>query len=150
MAGPLTKEEREQFLAGSHIGVLSVANTDGRPPHTVPLWYGYEPGGNVTFFTGTFGHKSKKIPLIQQAGVVSLCVQQESLPYKYVTVEGTVVQTDKPPAAEQMLKIVRRYLPEDYAKGFVDEQISFPNSELVMFTVRPDHWLSFDYSEDSG
>jgi nitroimidazol reductase NimA-like FMN-containing flavoprotein (pyridoxamine 5'-phosphate oxidase superfamily) len=150
MAGPLTKEEREQFLAESHIGVLSVVNTDGRPPHTVPLWYGYEPGGNVTFFTSTFGRKAKKAQLIQQAGVVSLCVQQESIPYRYVTVEATVVQIDKPPTAEQMLPIAWRYMPEDYAKGFVDEQINFPNSELILFTVRPDRWLSFDYSEDSG
>ena len=43
--GPLSKEEREAFLAEPRIGVVSVAGDDGRPPLAVPIWYGYDPGG---------------------------------------------------------------------------------------------------------
>src|SRR5215210_3923077 len=102
MPRQMTEDEREEFLAAPHIGVLSVAAGDGRPPHTTPVWYGYEPGGSITFFTGTQGRRSRKTGLIEAAGVLSLSVQQQEFPYKYVTVEGTVVASEQPPTAEQM------------------------------------------------
>ena len=144
----MTEQERKQFLAQPHIGVLSVASDDDRPPLTVPLWYGYEPGGNLTFFTGTQGLKARKTGLIRIAGVLSLTVQREQFPYKYVTVEGTVVGEDRPPSTEQMLAVARRYLPEEQARGFVEAELGLPSNELVLFTVRPDRWLSFDFSEE--
>ena len=115
MPGPLTESEREEFLAAPHIAVLSVASDDARPPLTVPIWYAYQPGGNITFFTGTMGRQARKTRLLRQAGVVSLCVQRAEFPYRYVTVEGIVVQIDQPPSAEQALAIARRYLPEEQA-----------------------------------
>ena len=48
----MTEKERQEFLAEPRIGVLSVAAGDHRPPHTTPVWYGYEVGGSITFFTG--------------------------------------------------------------------------------------------------
>ncbi|MDP9370892.1 MAG: pyridoxamine 5'-phosphate oxidase family protein [Chloroflexota bacterium] len=146
----MTEQERQAFLAEPHVGVLSVASDTGRPPLTIPIWYGYRPGGTLSFFTGTQGRKARKTGLIQKAGVVSLCVQREDFPYKYVTVEGTVVQTDRPPSAEQMLAIVQRYLPEDQARGFVEAELAHPGTELVLFTIRPDRWLAADFSEGAG
>ncbi|MDQ3251807.1 MAG: pyridoxamine 5'-phosphate oxidase family protein [Actinomycetota bacterium] len=145
----LTEKERQEFLAEPHIAVLSVAAGDDRPPHVTPVWYAYAPGGNLTFFTGTQGRKSRKAGLIEKAGVLSLSVQREEFPYKYVTVEGTVVGSDGPPSAEQMLAIVCRYLPEDAAQeGFVEAEIGHPGAGPVLFTIRPDRWLTFDFAED--
>ena len=149
MPGPMTEQEREAFLAAPHVGVLSVASDDARPPLTVPIWYGYEPGGTITCFTGTFGNKARKTRLIEQAGVLSLCVQREEPPYQYVTVEGTVVQQDQPPSAARMLAIARRYLPEEHAQGFVQGALADPGDTLVLFTIRPDRWLTFDFSDDA-
>jgi hypothetical protein len=146
----LTKEAREAFLAEPHIAVISVAGEDDRPPLTVPTWYAYEPGGNVTFFTGTQGRTARKMALIEKAGVVSLLVQQEQFPYKYVSVEGSVVRVDRPPSADQMLAIVRRYLPEEQAQGFVGAELANPGPGLVLFTVRPDRWLTADFSGVAG
>jgi uncharacterized protein len=143
----MNEQEREAFLAEIHVAVLSVASGGDRPPLTVPVWYGYEPGGNVTFFTGTQGRKARKTALIDRAGVVSLCVQREEFPYKYVTVEGTVVEADCPPSEEQMLAIVRRYLPEAQACGFVRGELARASGELVLFTVRPDRWLTADFGK---
>jgi hypothetical protein len=117
---------------------------------TSPVWYHYQQGGNVTFFTGTQGQKSRKAELIERAGVVSLCVQQETFPYKYVTIEGTVVLIDRPPTAEQALAIVRRYLPEEQARGFVAAELDHPSGEFVLFSVHPDHWHSLDFSDLPG
>ena len=143
----MTEQERQEFLAEPHVGVLSVASDDERPPLTVPLWYGYQPGGNLSFFTGTQGRKARKTGLIDKAGALSLCVQHEEFPYKHVTVEGTVVGTDRPPSADQMLAIVRRYLPEEAAQGFVQAELEHPESELVLFTIQPDRWLTADFAE---
>jgi nitroimidazol reductase NimA-like FMN-containing flavoprotein (pyridoxamine 5'-phosphate oxidase superfamily) len=150
MPGQLTEQERQEFLAEPHVGVLSVADGGDRPPHTTPVWYAYRPGGDLTFFTGTQGRKSRKAGLIRRAGVLSLTVQREEFPYRYVTVEGTVVGVDRPPSAEQVLAIARRYLPEEAAQGFVKAELEHPTAEFVLFTIRPDRWLSFDFGDEPG
>ena len=151
MPGPMTEGERQEFLAGRHVGVVCVARGDGRPPHSTPVWYAYEPGGNISFFTGTQGRRSRKAELVREAGALSFLVQHEEFPYRYVTVEGTVVGEDRQPSGEQELAIVRRYLPEEQARWFVDSELRRPSSEFVLFTVRPDRWLSFDFSDgDEG
>jgi uncharacterized protein len=150
MTRRMTEQERHEFLAEPRVGVLSVASDDDRPPLTVPLWYGYEPSGDLTFFTGTQGRKARKTGLIERAGVLSLTVQREEFPYKYVTVEGTVIGADRPPSTEKMLAIARRYLPEEAARAFVEAELGRPESELVLFTVRPDRWLTADFSDVAG
>jgi uncharacterized protein len=74
---------------------------------------------------------------MQKAGVLTMCVQHEDFPYKYVSVEGTVVQADQP-------------LPEELAQRFVGAELSNPESQLVLYTIRPDRWLSTDFSDDMG
>ena len=147
---PMTERERQEFLTGPHVAVLSIARDGGRAPHATPVWYAYEPGGDVTFFTGTQGRQSRKAELIGKAGAVSLTVQQEEFPYRYVTVEGTVVSEDRPPSAEQALAVARRYLPEEHAQGFVEAELGHPAPEFVLFTVRPDRWLTFDFAAEAG
>jgi len=146
MPGPLTEQERQAFLAEPRVGVLSVASDDNRPPLTIPIWYAYQPGGDLTFFTGTQGRNARKTRLIQKAGVLSFSVQHPEPPYRYVTIEGTVVKIDRPPTAEQMLAIVRRYIPEEASQGFVNAELQNPGPTLVLFTVHPDRWLTFDFS----
>jgi hypothetical protein len=46
----MSEHERQEFLAGVHVGVISIERADG-PPLTVPIWYGYEPGGLVWIIT---------------------------------------------------------------------------------------------------
>jgi hypothetical protein len=148
MATTLTATEREQFLAQPHVGVLSVAGDDGRPPLTVPVWYAYQPGENLTFFTGTQGRVARKTRLLERTGALSFCVQQAQYPYKYVTAECTVVRADRAPAIEQVLAIVTRYLPDDTARAFADAEITNPAGTFTLFTARPDRWLSFDFADD--
>jgi hypothetical protein len=150
MPRKLSERECEEFLAEPRPATVSVEADDGRPPLTVPVWFGYEPGGNLSFFTGTGGRPARKIDLIDRSGMVSMCVQYPEWPYKYVTVEGTVVGADRPPSSEQMLAVVGRYMPEDAAQGFVAEELGRPDSHLVLYTVRPDRWISFDFAEDAA
>jgi nitroimidazol reductase NimA-like FMN-containing flavoprotein (pyridoxamine 5'-phosphate oxidase superfamily) len=58
----MTREEREQFLGGVHVGVLSVALVDGGGPLAVPVWYSYQPGGTVNVITGGSTRKAAANP----------------------------------------------------------------------------------------
>lgn len=146
----MTQAEREAFLAEHHVGVLSVARDDGRPPLTVPIWYGYEPGGSITFFTGTEGRPAQKTALIERTGMISFSVQHPLPPYKYVTVEGSVIAVDRPPSAEQVLAIVRRYLPDEMAHGFTQVELGRNSPSFTHFTIRPDRWLTSDFGKVAG
>ena len=143
---PMTQHDWEVFLAEPRIGVLSVASDDGRPPLAVPVWHHYEPGGELTFFTGTQGRTARKTRLIEKAGVVSFTVQKSEPPYKNATIEGRLVEVERPPSPEQMLAIVRRYLPEEMAQGFVDGEMANPGRTLVLFRIQPEKWLTADFS----
>ena len=144
----MSEQERQRFLAGPRVAVSSIPRGGDRPPHTTPVWYAYEPGGNVTFFTGTQGRKSRKADLVRKAKTLSLTVQREEFPYAYVTVEGTVVGEDRPPSVERALAVAGRYMPEEQARGFVEAEIGHPAGEFALFTVRPDRWLTFDFADE--
>ena len=38
----MSRAEREEFLAGVHVGVLSVAVAERSGPLAVPVWYSYQ------------------------------------------------------------------------------------------------------------
>jgi PPOX class probable F420-dependent enzyme len=132
--------KREEFLAALHVGVLSVAAENGRPPASVPIWYDYTPGGNILVNTGV---KSRKTKLIERAGVVSLVVQREEPPYQYVVVEGTVVDTASPAPLDVREAIAIRYLGEEGGRAFVAGMADQPG---ILFTIRPDRWITADFS----
>ncbi len=136
-----SETESQEFLADKHIAVLSVA-ADGRPPASVPIWYHYTPGGNIRIGTGA---ASRKARLIEKTGAVTLVVQREETPYQYVVVEGTVVETRRPAPAEVQEAIAIRYLGEEGGRAFIR---SMEGVEEVMFTIRPDRWLSADFTGD--
>ncbi|MBV8348030.1 MAG: pyridoxamine 5'-phosphate oxidase family protein [Mycolicibacterium sp.] len=142
MPKDFTEAQRQEFLAGKHIAVLSVAAADGRPPASVPIWYDYTPGGNIRINTGAARRKAK---LIERAGAVTLVVQREELPYQYVVVEGTVVDTTTPSPLEVREAIAIRYLGETGGREFAR---ALDGQQSVLFTIRPDRWFTADYAAD--
>jgi uncharacterized protein len=139
---PFTEAERQEFLAAKHVGVLSVDAADGRPPASVPIWYDYTPGGDIRFNTGPGTRKAR---LIERAGALTLVVQREEPPYQYVVVEGTVVENTSPAPLEVREAIAIRYLGEEGGRQFVQ---SMEGQDSVLFTVRPDRWLTADFSDE--
>ena len=55
----MTQAECEAFLAELHVAIISVAD-EGRGPLTVPIWYNYEPGGEIKLWTGGDARKVKR------------------------------------------------------------------------------------------
>lgn len=143
----MSKQAREEFLAATHIAVLSVAGDQGRPPMSAPTFYGYTPGGDITVFTATQRRTPLKLRHIRERGVVTLVVQREEPPYAYVTVEGSVLDIVSPPAESQMLAILERYMPTEHAHGFTRSELDDPETKLTLITIRPDRWLTSDTSQ---
>src|SRR6516165_4578140 len=48
----MSAAERDEFLAGVHVGVLSAAIGTAGQTLAVPVWYSYQPGGLLTVLTG--------------------------------------------------------------------------------------------------
>ena len=42
----------------------------------------------------------------------------------------------------------QEFLAEEQAQWFVDSELRQPSSEFVLFTIQPDRWLSFDFSDE--
>lgn len=143
MASPLrmSKEEREAFLSDVHIGVLAVSNPAGAPLVT-PVWYAYEPGGDVRIVIGKNGVKGRAVVNGQR---ISLCVQTETPPYKYVTIEGPIVRG--PVDFQRDLEDVAvRYLGEKMGRAYAaggKENVD----ENVLLRLTPDTWRTVDYSK---
>ncbi|MFE1798453.1 MULTISPECIES: pyridoxamine 5'-phosphate oxidase family protein [unclassified Streptomyces] len=135
----LTREEREKFLAEPHIAALAVDAGAGRAPLTVPIWYQYEPGGDVWILTGL---NSRKNELISAAGRFSLMVDRVEPTIRYVSLEGPVVAST-PATREQLHEVSARYLPADKVDGYVDFSWK-EHGEMVVIRMRPDRWLSSD------
>ena len=54
----MSAAEREEFLAGVHVGVLSAAIGTAGQTLAVPVWYSYQPGGLLTVLTGRRSRKA--------------------------------------------------------------------------------------------
>lgn len=135
----LTRSEREQFLAEPHVAALSVNAGEGRAPLSVPIWYQYEPGGDVWILTGLGSRKQR---LIEAAGRFSLLVDTVEPGLKYVSVEGPVLDTT-PATIELLREISARYLPAEKVEPYVD--FAWKNyGEQVIIRLRPERWVSSD------
>jgi PPOX class probable F420-dependent enzyme len=137
----MTREEREAFLAGVHIGVLAV-DGNGGAPLVAPIWYSYEPGGDVVISTDTTSSKSE---LLRRAGKATLCVQTESAPYQYVVVEGAVTLADGVDPAWRR-NLARKYLGDELGDMYYE---STKDHETTSVTVRltPERWRTTDYNK---
>ncbi len=135
----MTQEEKETFLAGVHVGVLSLPRADGGAPLTAPLWYDYEPGGALWFIVG---RDSRKAALLSEGGRVSLCAQQEAPPYKYVSVEGVV--TSIATSRGEIEPMAIRYLGEEMGKRYAEGS---DDAQNVTVRMQPDRWLAVDYGK---
>jgi len=139
----MSAADREEFLADVHVGVLTVAADQAGRTLAVPVWYSYQPGGPLTVLTG---HRSRKAGAIRAAGRFGLCVQNDTRPYRYVSVEGPVVDEEKPDPAER-LALARRYLGTEGGDRYVVDNPD-PDRENVAFRMRPEHWLSQDHAPE--
>ena len=135
----MNETEKQEFLADLHVGVLSL-NDNSKGPLSAPIWYDYEPGGELWFITGPNSLKGK---LLEVGVRLSLVAQSEEPPYKYVSVEGPVVSIDES-TEDDLLAMAVRYLGETGGKRYPENS---NGSGGVLVRVKPERWLAVDYGK---
>ena len=135
----MTEEEKKEFLADLHVGILSL-NDNSKGPLTAPIWYDYKPDRELWFITGPNSRKGK---LLKQGVRLSLVAQDEEPPYKYVSIEGPVVSIERA-SKDHLLSMAIRYLGDEGGKKYT--QNSQTNIGVIV-RVKPERWLSVDYGK---
>jgi len=142
MTFAMTRQEREQFLAELHVGIISIAE-DGRGPLTVPVWYAYQPGGELRVLTASASRKGR---LLERARRFSLCAQTETPPYRYVSVEGPVVAFAAADVERDLRPLARRYLGAEAGDAYIAATRE-QHADDVLIRMRPERWLTADFGK---
>lgn len=142
MSITMSEQERQDFLAGVHVGIVSIAE-DGRGPVTVPVWYDYEPGGDVWFVTPA---DSRKASLLADGTRMSLCAQSEELPPKYVSVEGPVA-VDPATVPDHLRPMAQRYLGDELGAAYIEGTRTDDSPPEVVVRITPERWFSADFAK---
>ena len=147
MSLAMTKQERETFLAGVHVGIISIPD-EGRGPLTVPIWYAYDAGGELRVVTARASRKGR---LLARAGRFSLCAQTETPPYKYVSVEGPIIATEAADLERDLRPLARRYLGAAMGDRYIEQtRHAHEHAANVLIRMRPERWLTVDFAKVFG
>jgi PPOX class probable F420-dependent enzyme len=138
VARRMSADEARAFLAtGTRTGKLATVRADGRP-HVAPIWFVVDDDGSLVFNTGAESMKGKALRRDPRA---AMAVDDETPPYSFVTVEGTVTISED---VEEMLpwatRIAARYVGDDQAEAF-GRRNAAPGELLVRLT--PTHVVGF-------
>jgi len=136
----MSRAEREAFLAATRVAVASIAEP-GRGPLTVPVWYVYAPGGTLRFVTGANSRKGK---LLRDGVRIGLCVQSETPPYQYVSLEGPVTIGTPDPVENRATAI--RYLGPQMGEQYAAMLAADPEPTILV-ELTPERWFSVDYTK---
>jgi len=141
MSLKMSVAERDAFLADVHVGVISIERKD-KAPLTVPIWYDYAPDTGLWVITGKDSEKGRAL---QDAGRFALCAQSEEPPtYRYVSVEGPIVDVRPSDKEKEGRPMARRYFGEKLGDAYVD---SGSDENSLVFTLRPERWRTVDYGK---
>ena len=137
----MTRSEREAFLAGLHVGVISIERADAAPL-AVPIWYDFTPAKGLWVLTGKDSQKGRALAA---AGRFALCAQVETPPaYQYVSVEGPIVETRPADQEQDSRPMAHRYFGKELGDAYI---ASTPDEASLVFTMRPERWRTVDYTK---
>lgn len=144
MSLAMTQEEREAFLAALHVGVISI-DDPGRGPLTAPIWYDYEPGGELWVITDRDSRKGK---LLKVGKRISFVAQTEAIPYQYVSVEGPITSIAPADSTRHTLPMAQRYLGKELGQQYVAATGAEREARgSIVVRMRPERWLTVDYKK---
>jgi len=119
------------------VGMLAVTRP-GKAPMVAPIWYLYEPGGELVLMTSS---DSLKFPHLVREQRFSFCVQTETWPSRYVTVSGPITEAIEPADEALRRQMTERYLDPSLVEGFLE---SIAEIDFQVFRMRPEQWLTAD------
>jgi PPOX class probable F420-dependent enzyme len=121
----MSKKEIEKFLMrGTFTAKLATVKKDGSP-HVVPIWFVLDGRkdrarkgiGDIVFTTYEGSHKATNI---QRHNRVSICVDDQTPQFSFVTIHGTakIVRQKYNELFKWATKIARRYMGKDNAAAY--------------------------------
>jgi nitroimidazol reductase NimA-like FMN-containing flavoprotein (pyridoxamine 5'-phosphate oxidase superfamily) len=132
----MSAQERDAFLAEVRVAVLAV-DEPGRGPLALPVWYDYKDG---TIEFGVDGG-SRKAQLLRAAGRATMVVQDETPPYRYVSVEGPIALAGH---ERDVRATASRYLGAELGAWYAEANPA--TTSTVVFRLTPQHWRTQDFS----
>jgi nitroimidazol reductase NimA-like FMN-containing flavoprotein (pyridoxamine 5'-phosphate oxidase superfamily) len=132
--------ERERFLADVHVGIVAHGTSTPGAPLASPVWYTYEPGGDIVFVTSSGSLKASHLAALKTA---TFLVQDEDPPQRFVGVSGPVRVAEGASSAVRRT-IARRHLSEHDVEGFL---AMTPADALVTVSLTPTAWWSTDFGK---
>ncbi|MBS22153.1 MAG: hypothetical protein CL739_08705 [Chloroflexi bacterium] len=127
----MTDKSVTDFLREVHIAILSI-NRNNQSPHSTPVWYTYEANDTIWFMASPGTKKSK---LMSVGTHVSLVAQTVNDPYKYVSIEGHILDISKGDLEQDLRPISRRYLGDKGGDEYVE---SFNDWNSSRYTIEID------------
>ncbi|MER5965337.1 PPOX class F420-dependent oxidoreductase [Streptomyces sp. NPDC002057] len=127
----MTDDEWRTFVsAGTRTGKLATVRDDGSP-HVVPIWFLLD-GDTFVFNTGKGTVKGRNLA---RDGRVSLCVDDDTPPFAFVTLSGRAELSEDPEQLRHWAgRIGARYMGEDRAEEF-GERNGVPGELLVRVRI---------------
>ncbi|MGV9692829.1 PPOX class F420-dependent oxidoreductase [Streptomyces sp. NPDC003444] len=127
----MTEEQWRTFVsAGTRTGKLATVRDDGSP-HVVPVWFVLD-GDAFVFNTGKATVKGRNLA---RDGRVSLCVDDDTPPFSFVSLFGRAELSEEPDALRHWAtRIGARYMGEDRAEEF-GERNAVPGELLVRVRI---------------
>ena len=132
---PMTREAIDKFLGEKRLGVLATNRRDGSP-HVVPLWYYYD---GESFWMSS-DKEANKVQNARRDPRATLCIDEESMPYKGVVAYGTITLTEEN-LSETARNIISRYLSEAEVTTYKSPH---PNGSILL-KLTPERFYSWDY-----
>jgi PPOX class probable F420-dependent enzyme len=121
MAEMSTKEIRKFLVQGTLTGKLATVRKDGNP-HVVPIWFILDDidddnSVDIIFTTGSRSVKARNIRLNNR---VSICIDDQTPPFSFVTVYGIaeIQQSNWNELLKWATKIAERYMGKDNAESY--------------------------------
>jgi PPOX class probable F420-dependent enzyme len=136
----MTKSEIKKFLMkDTFTGKLATVKKNGSP-HVVPIWFVVEVNsrnrntvGNIYFTTGRDSVKAKNI---QRDSGVSICVDDQTPPFSFVSIYGNakLIPYRQKEVLKWATKIAERYMGRKNAKAYGERN---SGEDEVLVQIRP-------------
>jgi PPOX class probable F420-dependent enzyme len=121
MAEMSIKKIRKFLVQGTLTGKLATVKKDGSP-HVVPIWFilddiDDDTSVDIIFTTGSTSVKARNIRLNNR---VSICIDDQTPPFSFVTVYGVaeIQQFNRNELLKWATKIAERYMGKDNAESY--------------------------------
>src|SRR5262245_28862006 len=134
----MTDAEVRAFLTSDppHTGKIAMTRKDGSP-HVAPVWFAVDERGDIFFNTGADTLKGR---ILRRDPRVALCVDDETPPFSFVIVRGTVELIDDLAQLRHWAEVIGgRYMGADQASAY-GERNGVPGELLVR--LHPAHVVS--------